>query len=91
MYTSYVKCLSSKLSSISYGIQSTLPPFILTAHRISQSISYKHTSFSYLTITEIHNLIMTANYIYPIDPLSLIVLKNLVHTLINSILDFISK
>ena len=34
---------------------------------------------------------MTANYIYPIDPLHLIVFKNLVHSLEYSILDFISK
>ena len=42
------------------------------------------------TITEINNLIMTANYISPIDTLHLIVFKNLAHTLKYSILVFMS-
>ena len=83
MCTSYVKYLSSKLSSISDYIESklALSPMVLTVNRISQNLSCKHTSFSSPTIIEIHNLIMTANSISPIDLLPLIVFKILVHTL----------
>ena len=78
MYKAY--CLS-KLPSISNCIKSNLALLILTARCISQPISCKLTSCSSPTITEIHNFIITANYISPIDPLPLNVFKNLVHTL----------
>ena len=63
----------------------------MTVNRISQPLSCKRTSCSSPTIIEIHNLIMTANSISPIDPLPLIVFKNLVHTLKYSILNLICK
>ena len=93
MCTSYVICLSSKLVSISDCIKSKLviSTLILTGHHISQPLSCKLTSCSSPITTEIRNLIMTANSISPINPLTLIVFKNLVHTLTYSILDFISK
>ena len=93
MCTLYVICLSPKLSSISDGIKSkvALSPMVLTINRIYQPLSSKLTSFSSPTIIEIHNLIMTANYISPIDTLAMIIFKNIVHTLKYSILNFICK
>ena len=75
MCTSYLKCLSSKLSSISDCIKSNLAlsPIVLTINRISQPLSSKLTICSSPTIIEIHNLIVSANSIYPIDPHTLIV------------------
>ena len=83
MCTSYVKFVSPKLSSISDCMKSKLllSSLILTAHRIPQHIYCKLTSLSSSTITEIHNMIMTANSISPIDPLPLIVFKNMVHSM----------
>ena len=93
MYTSYVTCFSSKLSSISDCIKSKLAisPMVLTINRVSQPLSRKRTSFLSPTINKIHNLIMIANSISPIYPLPLIVFKNVVHTLKYSILNLICK
>ena len=88
-----MKCLYSKLSSISDCIKSklALSPMVLIINRISQPLSCKLTSLSSPTIIEIHYLIMTTNAISPIYPLFLIVFKNLVHTLKYSILNLICK
>ena len=64
---------------------------VLTVNLISQPLSCKLTSLSYPTIIEIHYLIIIANYIFHIDPLPLIVFKNLVCTLKYSILKLIFK
>ena len=54
-------------------------------------ISCKLSCFTPPTITEIRNLILTANSISPINPLLLVVFKNIVPITENSILYLISQ
>ena len=76
--SSCVSSLYNKLSSISKCIKSKLaliPPSMI-AHQITEPTLCKLSSFSSPSIFEIHKLIMMSNSTSPIDPLPLVVFKN---------------
>ena len=91
--SSFVNCLSTKISRISDCISSKLAqsPLHVKAYITSIPISYTFFSFIPHSITEIRNLILSANSIYPIHPLLLVVFKNLVYTIELTILYLISS
>ena len=78
--SSFVSSLYNKLSSISKCIKSKLPliPPSMISHQITEPTLCKLSSFSSHSIFEIHKLIMMSNSAYPIDPLPLVVFKNVV-------------
>ena len=80
MCSSFVSSLYNKLSSISKCIKSKLaliPPSMI-AHQITEPNVCKLSSFSSPSIFEIHKFIIMSNSTSPIDPLPLIVFKNVV-------------
>ena len=81
LYSSFMNCLCTKISRISDCISSKLAqsPLTFNAHIISNPISCKFSSFLTPSITEIRNLILSANSITPIDPLPLVVFKKRVY------------
>ena len=93
MCSSFVSSLYNKLSSISKCIKSKLaliPPSMI-AHQITEPTLCKLSSFSSPSIFEIHKLIMMSNSTSPIDPLPLVVFKNLVLLLSITISNLISE
>ena len=81
MCSSCVSSLYNKLSSISKCIKSKLaliPPSMI-AHQITEPTLCKLSRVSPPSIFEIHKLIMMSNSTSPIDPLPLVVFKNLVY------------
>ena len=93
MCSSFVSSLYTKLSSIFDNISSKLSQLlmILYAPITTNPISCKLSCFTPPSITEIRNLILTANSTSPIDPLPLVVFKNIVHVTENAILYLISQ
>ena len=91
--SSFVSSLSTKLSHIFDNISSKLAqlPMTLYAHITTNPISCKLSCFTPPSITEIRNLILTANSTSPIDPLPLVVFKNIVPISENAILYLISQ
>ena len=91
--SSFVSSLSTKLSRIFDNISSTLAqsPMTLYAPITINPISCELYCFTLPSITEIRNLILTANSISPIDPLPLVVFKNIVPITENAILYLISQ
>ena len=85
--------LSTKLSSNFDNINSKLAqsPMTLYAPIMNNPIYCKLSYFNHPSITEIGNLILTTNTISPIDPLPLVVFKNIVPITENSILYLISQ
>ena len=75
------KCITSKLALI--------PPSMI-AHQITEHTLCKLSSFSSPSIFKIHKLIMMSNSTYPIDPLPLFVLKNVILLLSITISNLIS-
>ena len=86
--SSFVSSLSTKLSHIFENIRYKLAqsPMTFYAPITTNPISCKLSCFTPLSITEIRNLILTANSISPIDPLPLVVFKNIDPITENSIL-----
>ena len=89
----FVSALSTKLSRIFDNISSTFSqsPMILYTPITTNHISYKLYCFTPPSINEIRNLILTANPISPIDPLLLVVFKNIVPITENAVLYLISQ
>ena len=77
--SSFVSSLSTKLSHIFDNIISKLvqSPMTLYASITTNPLSYKLSYFTHTSITEIRNVILTANFISPIDPLPLVVSRTL--------------
>ena len=78
MCSSFVSSLYNKLSSISKCIKSKLaliPPSMID-HQIDEPTLCKLSSFPSPSIFEIHKFIMMSNSKSPIDPLPLVVFKN---------------
>ena len=93
MCSSFVSSLYNKLSCISKNIKSKLaliPPSMI-AHQITEPTLCKLSSFSSPSIFEIHKLIIISNSTSPIDPLHLVVFKNLVLLLSITISNLISE
>ena len=78
MCSSFVSSLYNKLSSISKCIKSKLallyPSMIV--HQITEPTLCKLSSFSSPSIFEIHTFIIMSNSTSPVDPLPLVVFKN---------------
>ena len=93
MYSSFVSSWSTKLSRIFDNISSKLAqlPMTLYAPITTKPISCKLYCYTPPFITEIRSLILTANSISPIDPLPLVVFKNIVPITENTILYLISQ
>ena len=91
--SSFVSSLYNKSSSISKYITSKLaliPPSMI-ANQITEPTLCKLSSFSSTSIFEIHKLIMMSNSISPIDILILVIFKNVVLLLSNTISNLISE
>ena len=91
--SSFVSSLPTKLSRIFDNISSKLAqlPMTLYAPITTNPISCKLSCFTPPSIIEIRNLILTANSTSPIDPLPLVVFKNIVPITENAILYLISQ
>ena len=90
---SFVSSLSTKLSRIFDNIISKLAqsPMTLYAPITTNHISSKLSCFTHPSITEIRNLILTANSISQFDPLPLVIFKNMFSITGNAILYLISQ
>ena len=79
MSSSFVSSLFNKLYSITKCIRSKqdLIPQSMIAHQITEPTICKLSSFSSPSIFEIYKLIMVSSSTSPIDPIPLVVFKNL--------------